>query len=165
MENNLEAKTVSPKNSRDYFKTAAIVLSVVFISLLIFSLGVAVGTKKARFSEHFGKNYERNFAPAPPGPMGFFDDFEGRRMRNAHGIIGTVISASFDKITMKDRENNEVSVSISEKTAIRERRNDLNITDLKNGQKIVVLGRPQEDGSIKADFIRVLKNIDENNNA
>jgi hypothetical protein len=145
------------------FKTAAIAAGSIALALLIFGAGVSVGIHKARFSYRFGENYERNFmGPRPEGPMGvpmgFFRDMEGRDFRNGHGIAGNIVSISDNTIIIKDPQNKEISIAVDDKTVIKDRESDLKINDLKKDNRIVVLGKPGDNGVINADLIRVFNN-------
>lgn len=163
------------------FKIAAIITGSIIMALVIFTAGVNVGFHKARFSYNFGENYEKNFmGPRPEmmgfqGPMGMMREkarnFEGRDFRNPHGISGTIISVSENSIIIKDKDNRESSVSVDDKTAIKLGRDDIKIGDLKVEEQIVVIGKPEDDGVISADLIRVFEkkadnkqNIDNQNN-
>jgi hypothetical protein len=145
------------------FKIAAIAVGAFIIVLIIFGSGVAVGLHKARFSYKFGENYERNFTGpgmgGPGGPMGMmregFRNFEGRDFRNAHGLAGTIVSITDNNIIIKDKDNKENTVAVSDKTIIKSGRNDIKIGDLKNDEQVVVMGKPGDNGVINADLIRV----------
>lgn len=149
------------------FKIAALGTGALVLALLIFAAGVAVGFKKARFSYSFGENYERNFMGSrmgrggfgPGGMMGFARGFEGRDFRNAHGLAGEIISISDNNIVMKDRDNKENTVQVSDKTVINRFRDTIKLSDLKNGDQIVVMGRPGDNGVINAELIRVFDNL------
>ncbi|OGI26267.1 MAG: hypothetical protein A3J76_04495 [Candidatus Moranbacteria bacterium RBG_13_45_13] len=154
------------------FKIAALAVGVVIISVVSFGAGVAIGFKKAKFSYKFGENYERNFVGGPfQGPMGTREDrgprdmmrgFEGRGFRNAHGIAGTIISIADNKVVIKDRNGQENTISVSEKTLIKRGQDTININDLENDDRIVVMGKPGDDGTMSADLIRVFS-ANENN--
>jgi hypothetical protein len=147
------------------FKYAAIAVGSAILAIIIFSAGIFVGLKKARFSYSWGENYERNFARpfggpemmhGPlPGPMEMMRDFEGRDFRNGHGVAGEIISITGNNIVLKDLRNNENTIAVSDKTIIKQGRDNISLNDLKNNQKIVVLGQPGENGVINADLIRV----------
>ena len=150
------------------FKIAVAVVGVILIAFVSFAAGLGVGFKKARFSYKFGENYERNFMGTrlgqkdlgnKGGPLGMmrekFKDFEGRGFRNAHGIAGTIISLTDNNIVIKDKDNKENTVAITDKTIIQLGRDDVKIGDLKNDQQVVVMGNPGENGVINADLIRV----------
>lgn len=155
------------------FKIAALAVGVVIIALVSFASGVLVGFKKARFSYKFGENYERNFIGGPftgpmgmmgPRPRGMMPDFEGRGFRNAHGIAGDIISVADNKIIIKDREGQENTISVDDKTLIKRGQDTVSLNDLKNGERIVVMGRPGDNGTINADLIRVFDISAANNN-
>jgi hypothetical protein len=149
------------------FKIAALAIGVLMVAIVSFGSGVAVGLHKARFSYKFGENYERNFIGGPfPGPMGMMRpdpremmrNFEGRGFRNAHGIAGTIILVADNKIVLKDRAGQENAISVGEKTLIKRGQDTISINDLKNDDRIVVMGKPGDNGTVDADLIRVLDN-------
>lgn len=154
------------------FKIAVAILGVILVALVSFAVGISVGLHKAKFSGRFGENYERNFMgprpgmKPPMGPMGIMKekvgDMEGRGFRNAHGLAGAIISIADNSIVVKDKDNKENAVAITDKTAIKYGRNDIAIGDLKQNDKVVVMGQPSEDGTINADLIRVFNNNGEN---
>jgi len=143
-----------------YLKIAIIAVGAVLVALISFSFGMSVGLHKAKFSYKWGENYERNFVGPPPphsGPRGFFHDFESREFRNAHGIAGTIISVTGNNILVKDRDGKENTVTVTEKTIIKKRREDIKIGDLKRDNQIVVVGSPGDNGMVSADIIRVFE--------
>lgn len=152
------------------FKVAIGIVGAVLFALVIFAGGVAVGLRKAKFSYQWGQNYERNFMGSGfshgnmmerdfgrggEGMMGFFRGVEGRDFRNAHGLAGTVISISDNNLIIKDQDNKENTVAVTDKTIIKDHMVDVKITDLKVNDQIVVMGRPDDQGVISADLIRV----------
>ena len=152
------------------FKIAVIAVGSLLFALIIFSGGVFVGFHKAKFSYNWGKNYERNFMGqkmSDRGPMGMmkegFRKFEGKDFRNAHGLAGTIISIADNNIIIKDKDNKENTVAVSDKTIIKSGRDDIKIGDLKNDEQIVIMGKPGDDGVINADLIRVFDNNNNNN--
>ena len=156
------------------FKIAALAVGGIYAGSCQFCRRSAVGLKKARFSYKFGENYERNFVGGPfHGPEGgmmgpeagrrrMMPDFDGRGFRNAHGIAGTIISVADNKIVLKDRDGQENTISVSDKTLIKRGQDTISINDLKNDDRIVVMGRPGDSGMIDADLIRVFS-VNENN--
>ncbi|MCX6763452.1 MAG: DUF5666 domain-containing protein [Candidatus Moranbacteria bacterium] len=147
------------------FKIAAIAVGAIIVLLFTFSAGILVGFRKAHFSYKFGENYERNFIgqKSMNGPRGMIRDLQGRDFRNGHGITGDVISITDNSIAIKDQNGNENTVTTTDKTVIKSRGNDLKISDLKTGDKIVVLGKPGDNGTVQADLIRVFNNTDNSN--
>lgn len=141
------------------FKIAAIVVGIIIAELVIFSGGVAVGFKKARFSYQWGEHYERNFMkPSRQGFPGFMNEMKGKGLRNAHGLSGNIISITDSNIVIKDQDGNEDTIVIADKTLIKSRGTDLKLSDLKAGDRVVILGRPSDNGVVSADLIRVFEN-------
>lgn len=150
-------------------KIAAIVVGGVLIIFVSFAAGVGVGLRKARFSSDFGRNYERNFMGSrfddgwgmmgrPEFIGGMMREFSGRDFRNANGLSGTIISISDNDIVIKDRDGKENTVAVTDKTAIKSRRDNLKPSDLKPNDQVVVIGNPSDNGVINADLIRVFNN-------
>jgi len=153
---------------------AALAVGVFIIALVSFAGGLAIGFHKARFSYKFGENYERNFVGGPfqgpegmmgrGGPRGMTGDFEGRGFRNGHGIAGNIISVADNKIVIKDRNGQENTITVDDKTLIKQGQNTISLNDLKNDEQIVVMGQPGDNGTINADLIRVFDNGNNTNN-
>jgi hypothetical protein len=154
------------------FKTILWGIGGLIIILGTFAAGIRVGLHKARYSYQWGANYERNFmgqgqhgmmgARGPIGPGGFnggpggmMRDFEGRDFRNAHGIAGAIVSITDNSIVIKDRDNKENTVNVSDKTIIKSGKSDIRISDLKADERIVVMGTPDDKGVVNADLIRI----------
>jgi len=146
------------------FKIAVLAIGVILVALVSFAGGVFVGFRKARFSYRFGENYERNFVGGPfqgpagmmgRGPRGMMGDFEGRGFRNGHGIAGNIISISDSNIVIKDRNGQENTISVSDQTLIKRGQDTVKLTDLKQDEQIVVIGKPGDNGTVSADLIRV----------
>lgn len=142
-------------------------LVVVFGS---FAAGVGVGLHKAKFSYRFGENYEKNFLEGRPMmPMNrlldgrgeknsfppSFENMEGRGFRNAHGLAGEIISISDNNLVIKDKDDKENSVELSEKTIIKSGRETINKSALQSGDEIAVIGNPNDSGVVVADLIRI----------
>lgn len=143
------------------FRTGVSVLGIVLIVLVSFAAGVAVGFRKARYSFAWGENYERHFMGGPRmEPRGFMPPlrkFEGRDLRNAHGAAGTIVSIAGDKLIVKDRDDKENTVAVTDKTLVKFLGENLSVGDLRPNDRIVVIGRPGEDGVVNADIIRVFE--------
>lgn len=159
-----------PKYKNKNLKISVIVVGGLLAILVIFAAGVGVGLRKARFSNDFGRNYERNFMGSRfdqgrgmmGGRVGFVGgmmrEFSGRDFRNANGLAGTIISITDNNLIIKDGDNKENTVAVTDKTLIKSRRDDLKLSDLKNNDQIVVIGQPGDNGVINADLIRVFGN-------
>lgn len=139
------------------FKTFFIVLSALIVLLLVFKTGVFVGYKKASFSYRWGENYHRNFA----GPRGgFFGNFKQSfsdkgDFINAHGTFGSVIKIDNNTVVVKDGDDIEKTVLVSNNTAINKGRETIKVSDLKVDDGVVIIGSPNEQGQIEAKIIRV----------
>jgi hypothetical protein len=155
------------------FKIAALTVGIIIFMLISFAGGMAIGFHKARFSYKFGENYERNFVGGPfqglqGGMMGrgqreMVGDFGGGGFRNGHGIAGSVISISNNTIVIKDRNGQENTISVNDKTLIKRGQDTISINDLKSDERIVVMGQPDDNGTVNADLIRVFDNANMNN--
>jgi hypothetical protein len=143
------------------FKLMAGIVGALLIILISFAAGVGVGLRKARYSYQWGQNYERNFMGGPRsgmipgGMMGFLGGMEGRDFRNAHGLAGTIISITGNNLVIKDRDNKENTVAVTDKTIIKSGPNNLKLSDLQQNEQLVVVGNPDASGVINADLIRV----------
>lgn len=142
----LESKTFS-----------AIILSIaVFIILLfVFGLGFFAGSKRADFSFKWAEQYHKNFG----GPReGFLMPMTNPRNEfiDSNGTVGEIIKVDETSLVVKGRENVEKIIIVSENTTIVSQRNNIKITELKAGDNIIVMGRPNNEGQIEADFIRIM---------
>jgi hypothetical protein len=129
-------------------------VAALVVLLSVFRLGMIVGFKKANFSYTWGENYYRNFAgPAAgfPGNIAGPDDF-----MDAHGTLGQIIEIDGNNIVIKDKNETEKVISISDDTTIKNLKRNLKLGDLKNDESIVVIGEPDNKGQIKARLIRIL---------
>jgi hypothetical protein len=161
----INKEVLKEKMKSKKYKILIHIVSTILLLLIGFAVGVKVGLHKARFSNDFGRNYEKNFmGPRRGGPMGMFDDFEGRGMRNPHGIAGSIISISDNSLVIKDRDNKENTITVTDKTIIKNGRDTKKINDLKTGDEIVVLGRPGDNGTVNADLIRIFNPSDNPSN-
>ena len=130
------------------------VLGILIIALGIFEAGVAVGYHKAGFSYEWGDHYYRAFGPSrsgrthlrPPGDDALSD----------HGAAGLIVSLSLPTFIIEDTNHVERIVRISGDTMIRQSRETLSASSLKEHDFVVVLGRPNARAEIEARFIRLL---------
>ncbi|OGG66271.1 hypothetical protein A3I99_00235 [Candidatus Kaiserbacteria bacterium RIFCSPLOWO2_02_FULL_45_11b] len=132
-----------------------IVISIV--ALGIFQTGVMVGEHKARFSHHFGDNFERNFIDANrPGAMPFAEEMGDMRLPVGHGSAGEVVSVTLPTFVVAGPDNVEKTIRVSDETLFREFREELSSEDIVIGSFVVVLGSPNEGGEIEATLVRFL---------
>ena len=132
-----------------------IALAATVILLFTFQMGVFVGYRKASFSFRWGDNYHQNFAGPPHG---FFNDFEGKGFTDAHGVFGTVLRVEGSAIIIKDKDETEKTVVVSTSTSIRRERDNIQLPSVSAGERIVIIGAPNDQGQIDARFIRVFSN-------
>jgi hypothetical protein len=143
-------------------------IAAFIILLLIFKAGTFVGFRKADFSYKWGENYNRNFA----GPRGgFLGGFEREDLMNAHGVIGQIIkidpstssgqatstnSGQTGTVIIKGKDDIEKIIIVKDNTVIRRLNETVKLNDLKIGDYIVVIGGPDNNGQIEAEFIRLM---------
>lgn len=128
------------------------VIAAIVVLVFVFSLGVFVGHEKSRFSRDWGENYYRNIMG--PGGRGMMDF--GRPGFNAHSGLGQIIKIDGNSLIIKDQANIEKTILITDKTAIIRDKQNIAITDLKVDDKIIVIGRPNDQGQIEPTLIRIL---------
>jgi len=138
-------------------RTAVIVIAVLLCIAAFagaFSLGEMVGYRKARFSYAWGENYNRNFG----GPrQGFFRaPMMDNEFIDAHGTFGQVLKVDGMTVVIKGREGVEKIVIVSTDTDIRKLRDAASISDIKPSDFVTVIGEPNEQGQLIAQFIRVM---------
>lgn len=141
-------------------KRVAVLIAVLFaFGALVgtFSVGIAVGYRKARFSYAWGENYHRNFG----GPRGgflrnFSQDFMGKDFIGAHGTFGQIIEVKDFELAVRGKDGVEQIIKISSDTEIRRFQDVIQLKDLKIDEPIVVIGEPNDSGQITAKFIRVM---------
>ena len=130
-------------------------LGIAILVLGIFKLGQVSGYHKARFSQRFGDNFNRNFVD--PRGEGFFKDFSDREgLPGGHGAVGKIVSIALPLVLVSGPDNIEKTIVISDSTEILKYRDDITTTDLKVGDFIVVLGTPNDDGQVEAKLIRTI---------
>jgi hypothetical protein len=134
------------------FKLVLMGLGGLIVLLLVFQLGVFIGFRKANFTFGWGDNYHRAFG----GPRGgFLNDFEGRDFTSGHGVAGSIIKIDSGLIIVKGSDNVEKIIATDSTTTINKGRQAIQSSDLKVDDRIVVIGSPQNNGSVLAKMIRV----------
>jgi hypothetical protein len=137
------------------FRGIIIGLSLAIVGLIIFQAGVAMGERKAVFSQRFGNTFERNFR-GPDGGMMFLG-FPGEgQMPGGHGAVGEIISITPPNVIIAGPDNLEKTIVIGTDTRIREFQSELKAGDLQVGDHIIILGEPNEEGQIEAKLVRLL---------
>ncbi len=137
-------------------KTKAIlwILGGIIVLLAVFSVGAAVGYRRALFASQWGRNYYANFAGRRSGFMGLWGGMGGPGPA-MHGTVGEVISVSSSSIAVKDPQGAEQSVAITPRTEVRSGDAVVAPADIKTGSWVVVIGGPGPAGQVEARFIRM----------
>ena len=129
------------------------IIFILFIALLIFEAGVAVGVHKASFADKMGGDYFRAFGPAGGTFAGFDqDDFPA-----SHGVAGTIIKIVPPYAFIQGPDNTERTIHLDASTTIVKFRSQIGPNDLVDGESIIVIGSPATSSSnIEAHFVRVM---------
>jgi hypothetical protein len=135
-----------------------VIITLFGLALLvgIFSIGMAVGYRKARFSYAWGENYHRNFGGPREGFLGNIRDFGGGDFIEGHGAFGQIVKVDNQMIILKGRDNIERIILVKDDTSLERFRDSISLDDLKADDYIIVLGSPNDLGQIEAKFIRVM---------
>jgi hypothetical protein len=146
-------------NQNQQVKTSKLVRILVALLLLaiVFWAGMAVGYRKAEYSYRFSDNYMRTFGNRGPGGMMGVRTTDD--LVSGHGAAGRVITANLPTIIVSDRDGVEKNILITNETIIRSARTATASTTIKTDDFIVVLGTPNENGTITAKLIRVMPPI------
>lgn len=131
-----------------------IIIGIIIVVLGILFVGMNIGERRARFAGQFGQNYERNFL-GPRGNMmggGYF----GMMTPGGHGAIGNILSINLPQIIINGPDNLEKTILISASTTVRQFQQNIQSSDLKVGDSVVIIGNPNNSGQIEAQFIRIM---------
>ncbi len=132
------------------------ILVALLVLAIIFWAGTMIGYRKAEFSYRFSDNYFRNFgmnSRTPGGMMGIPnpDDLIG-----GHGATGKVVSLNLPNMIVSDSNNTEKNILITNETLIRSARSTVASTSIKADDFVVVIGTPNDNGTITANLIRIM---------
>ena len=142
------------------FQSSAIKVILLTIAILIilgfvFNAGMFIGMRKANFSFTWADEYHRNFGGPQAGFLRSFADM-GKEFINSNGAVGQIININDQKITVKDRDNTEKIILITNETSIVRQKNNIETGDLKLNDFVVIIGEPNNNGQIDAKLIRVM---------
>ncbi len=138
-----------------YFKLAVIIGAM---ALLFFGFlgGQAFERIHIRHYMSWQDNYQRNFF----GGRGFDEHFDRRGFvpppLQAHELLGKILSVNDNQITVQDVSGMEQFVFITNSTVIRRDGSTASKNDLQIDTQIAVFGRPNGQGQIEAQLIRIL---------
>jgi hypothetical protein len=128
--------------------------SLVTLCLLVgvFQLGVIVGYRKAMFSYRWAETYHQNFG----GPrQGFIPNAHTEAFFGGHGTGGSILRIDGNEISLRGDDGIERVVVLTDRTYIRRGPQPAKKEDLQLNEKIVVIGRPTDQGKMEATFIRL----------
>jgi len=150
-----EEKTIKKFfQNRDVLRWVIIGLAGFVILVLVFGAGVKVGTLKARYSYRWADNYHKNFAGPRGGFLGDWQRFPAGDFIGGHGAFGEIIEIKDNGFVIKGRENVEKVIITNQETTITKGR-ETTKDGLKVGDRVVIIGSPNEEGQIEAKLIRV----------
>lgn len=133
------------------FRGAVKSIVAVLVLAFVFTLGIFIGTEKARFSYSWGEHYFRVITG--PNPNIFFPD---RVYLNAHGTFGTILDINGSTLVVKNTSGLEKNVAVSNGTIIRQGPMAITVKNLRTHETVAVIGEPGSGGEINAVLIRVL---------
>lgn len=139
------------------FRNILIGLAIFAALLLDFRLGEIVGNRKAAFSYGWAESYHRNFAGPPQGFMPFRPRPQGDEFMEAHGAFATVLEATGTEIVAQGSDGRERTILVTPDTSIECERDSLKLPDIQPGDRIVVIGDPDDQGRVVAKFIRIFR--------
>ncbi|HOD96909.1 MAG: hypothetical protein WC579_00230 [Candidatus Paceibacterota bacterium] len=146
-------------------KTFKIIIGIIgglIAILLIFKIGVVVGTKKALFACRWAEHYAPNFVQQRNGIMDkWMRDFNEGIAMKSHGAVGTIIKIdNLDTNTafliVKGEKEVEKAIVVSPETIIEKWEERILPADLRMGDYVVVIGDANDEGQIEAKLIRVI---------
>lgn len=138
----------------DVLKWVIIGLIGFIVIILIFGAGVKVGTLKAKYSYKWADNYHKNFAGPRGGFLGDWRKFPAGDFIGGHGAFGEIIELNDTDFVIQGRGDVEKIIVITEETTIKKGRETIQ-DGLVVGDRVTIIGSPNEDGQIEAKLIRV----------
>jgi hypothetical protein len=113
-------------------------IGILLVLVIIFQLGILVGIRKARYQQEIRVHYPVT-----------------EQLPVAHGATGTIISITPPLFVVADEDHTEKVILVKDETIIRSPRHELTINELLPRDYVVVIGTPNTQGQIQANFIRV----------
>ncbi len=147
---------------KDFFKfpktkTLLWTLCSILVVLVAFGLGVAVGYRRAVFASGLSENYYHNFYSMAAG-RGFFLNgigYGAAQPFNPHGVTGEVVDIGSSTLAIQDADGETQSVLVASATPIREMNGPVLFAAIQVGDRVTVIGEPNDSGQVEARFIRV----------
>jgi len=123
---------------------------------LVFSAGMFVGGRKARFSYLWAESYHKNFGGPKAGFFGNWQKFPMGDFIEGHGAFGEIIKLDDSSFVIRGKKEDVEKVIITtDNTIIEKGRETVKKEDLKVGDWVVIIGSPNEEGQTEARLIRL----------
>ncbi len=132
MEHTSEKEAV--KIEKKWVHKSLITIAILILILVIFQAGVFVGYKKAGFM----------------GGQFMHDDMPG-----GHGVAGKVVKIDIPTFIIEGPDNVEKIILTEPGTIVRKMRESLTPQDIRLDDEVIVLGSPDQKGTIEAKLIRI----------
>lgn len=121
--------------------------------LFIFRAGMHVGARKAFFTCRWTENYRENFA----GPRdGFMIRLREPDLIQSHGGFGRVLRVDTSSLVIKGPDGVEKVIDVATGTEVLRMRDKIDLSEVRINEEAVVIGRPTDDGRVKAELIRLM---------
>ncbi|HEY0908228.1 MAG TPA: hypothetical protein VGE35_02655 [Candidatus Paceibacterota bacterium] len=139
-------------------RTITIVVLSFIAALVILKIGMFIGYHKALFAY---RSDERHFIMMKGGEgMGAGMRIPSPRIvreefPTGYGATGRVMSVSLPSFIIASPDNTERTITVNGDTMIRRFKSTVPATDIKTDDFTVILGEPDESGTIRAKFIRL----------
>jgi hypothetical protein len=156
-------KNIQHVSFADIYKShkVRLILTAIFVVaafVAVFDAGQSVGFRKADFVCGVGGRYH--------------DMFEGRESKgrvwgtgmtsptlDTHGAIGEIVKIEGTLLTVATPDNFEKVVRVKDATLIRRFRDSVTVKDISVGDRVVVIGSPNDVSEIEARLIRILPQV------
>jgi len=167
--NNKPGLQMGKYSDNQKFKHAIKGVLALVIVVIIFFAGMVVGRIQGRFSyNRISKNsmmmnrgeFNNNSMKSAPrlyNTPGILGQGDNQMMLNSNGIKGSITSVGNNQIVVRGDNGVSENVTITAATIIKNQTQDSQISDLKSGQSIVLIGDPNSQGGISAKFIGIEK--------
>lgn len=142
------------KINHDVLKWLIVGLAGFGTVVLIFGAGIFVGGAKAKFSYRWAESYHKNFAGPRSGFFGDWQRFPAGDFIGGHGAFGEIIELNDTGFVIKGRGDVEKIIVTDEDTVIKKGRETIE-NGLQVGDRVTIIGSPNEEGQIEAKLIRV----------
>lgn len=152
-----EEKQFNKEITRDILKWVVIGLAGFAVVVLIFGAGMVVGGMKAKFSYRWAESYHKNFAGPREGFLGAWRSISPLPgdFIESHGAFGEIIQIDETGLVVKGRGEVEKLIIATQDITIQKGRETLKKEELKVGDRVVIIGSPNEEGQIEAKLIRI----------